>query len=670
MMRSLLFSGALFLFAGKAFAQFAGGGVAMGTPHHFSTMKGLPGLITCCAGYNQAFGTSMEAHGLYRFNVGNDLWLQTLLTTSTENASFIANENVIMDGGGTAVDGIIRHTLSATMPWISADVLAITSAPGIPKLNIGLGGRLAYIMSTSYSQESRIIEPSNVRFENGSRVRNAESGEIPNHTVTFSSILGRLGWHISLPALVIEPHVLVEFGLTNLADGVTWKRNSYRGGIDVMFDLREIPEPEPAPMLPMPVTPALASRAPIEIPPQKLPVKQLVVPDGPPSIKLDMTVTGIDMYGDSVSADELKFRSVLSRVMAPMLPYIFHEEGGTEPASRYNFTSTGTQGFNLDTLARKAGILDIHYQSLNVIGERMRRHPEATLSIVGNGAGAGSEVDNIALATSRARWSRDYLVNTWGIDPTRLNTSANIVPSQPSNMRTPAGWAENRRTEFSSSTPEILEPFLIEDTVLSSNLALVKVQSPKALEGVEVDSWSIDVMQGNNILDTFSGKGSVPPEGVTWNLIDHRKLNVQDGIPVVMRLHVKTADGQDLEADKTLPTSVDFRLRDRLEQYNLVVFGYNSADLTEDHLRITNRVKKMLGNNVEIKIVGYADRTGNADYNRRLSARRAGAVADAIVIPRTMSGGVGFSDLLFDNTTPEGRFFCRTVRIFVKTNMK
>ncbi len=434
--------------------------------------------------------------------------------------------------------------------------------------------------------------------------------------------------------------------------------------------LREAPEIAPTPMLPIPVAPELAGRAPIEVPQERLSVKPLVVPDEPPVIKLDLTVTGIDMYGDSVAADQLQFRSVLSRVMAPMLPYIFHEEGVAEPAARYNFTQSDTAGFNLDTLARTAGILDIHYQSLNVIGERMRRHPEAVLTIIGNGAGAGTEVDNIALATARAQWSKDYLTSAWGVDARRISTAAHSVPNQPSNMKTPAGWQENRRTEFSSTTPEILEPFLIEDTVLSSNLALVKVNAPKALESVDVASWSVDIIQGNTLLDSFDGAGSVPSEGVTWNLIDHRKLNVIDGVPVIMRLRVTTADGQELEAQKQLPTSVDFRLRDRLEQYNLVVFGYNSADLTEDHLRITNRVKKMLGSNVEIKIVGYADKTGNADYNRRLSARRAGAVASAIDVPKSMSGGVGFSDLLFDNTTPEGRFFCRTVRIFVKTNMK
>ncbi|MBU3742020.1 MAG: OmpA family protein [Candidatus Kapabacteria bacterium] len=244
------------------------------------------------------------------------------------------------------------------------------------------------------------------------------------------------------------------------------------------------------------------------------------------------------------------------------------------------------------------------------------------------------------------------------------------MPQQPSNLKTPAGWQENRRTEFFSSTPEILEPFLIQDTVLSSNLALVKLRAPMSLDSVQLESWTVDIMQDTTHLDAFKGQGAFPTEGLTWNLIDHRKLHIKDGIPVVMRLRVTTQDGQRLEAQRSLPTSVDVRLRDRLEQYNLVVFGYNTADLTDDHLRITSRVKSMLGSNVEIKIVGYADRTGNADYNRRLSARRASAVADAIQVPQSMSGGVGFSDLLFDNATPEGRFFCRTVRIFVKTDVE
>lgn len=650
-------------------AQSIGGGVAMGTPHHLSTMKGLPGLITCCAGYDNAFGTSLAVSGLYRLDALPRLAVQTHIMASTESVTFTAIESTAMDGGGTLVDGTIQHTLSAKMPWIGADVLAIMKMPFEPRLSFGIGGRVAQFLSATFEQESRILTPSNVRFENGSRVRNAEQGTIPNHTSTFSSVLGRVAWRIQFPLVAVEPHISVEVGLTNIADGVQWTRNTYRAGVDVLFDLtdEQVIEPEPIfPPLPMPelaIVPMIADAS-------LQSAMVITLPTLKAGIKLDMTLTGTDIYGDSVAADELKFRNVLSRIMAPMLPYIFHEEGDSVPASRYRFTNDRADGFNLDTLQRKAGILDIHYQSLNVIGERMRRHPEATLTIVGNGAGAGSEVDDLALANARAKWSRDYLIREWGIDPKRLSTSAHTVPRQPSNLKTPAGWQENRRTEFTSSTPEILEPFLIQDTVLSSNLALVKVQPPKALESVDVDSWRVDVLQGETVLDSFTGKGAVPSEGVTWNLLDHRKLNVKDAVPITLRLRVRTADGQDLDAEKGIPTSVDYRLRDRLEQYNLVVFGYNSSELTEDHLRITNRVRNMLGSNVEIKIVGYADKTGNYDYNRRLSAKRALAVADAIQVPPSMAGGVGFTDLLFDNTTPEGRFFCRTVRIFVKTNMK
>lgn len=657
------------IYSSQLMAQSIGGGLMAGLPHHRSTMKGLPGLITCCAGYDHAFGTSVGMSGLYRLDVLPRVSLQASIVASTESVTFIADESTAMDGGGMLVDGTIRHTLSASMPWVSADVMGLARMSFEPRLSFGIGARMAYLLASTFEQESRIITPSNVRFENGARVRNSELGTIANHAAAFGSILGRIGWRLEQPLFVVEPHISLEFGLTNLVDGVQWKRNSYRAGVDVLFNLGAEPlvEPEPiSPPQPMPDLPFVSVT--IGIPFNR--TTTLVLPTLKRSLKLDLVVTGTDIYGDSVAADELKFRNVLSRVMAPMLPYIFHEEGDSIPAGRYSFTQSAAEGFNLDTLQRTAGILDIHYQSLNVIGERMRRHPEASLTIIGNGAGAGSEADNLALATARAAWSKEYLTRVWGIEPQRLNASSHVVPRQPSNMKTPAGWQENRRTEFSSSTPEILEPFLIQDTVLTSNLALVKVQPPAALTGVDVETWAVDVVQGETVLDSFSGRGAVPDEGVTWNLIDHRKLNVRDAIPIILRLRVRTADGQELDAEKAIPTSVDYRLRDRLEQYNLVVFGYNSSELTEDHLRITNRVRSMLGSNVEIKIVGYADKTGNYEYNRKLSAKRALSVAEAIQVPASMAGGVGFTDLLFDNTTPEGRFFCRTVRIFVKTNMK
>ncbi|MFW5702255.1 MAG: OmpA family protein, partial [Bacteroidota bacterium] len=68
-------------------------------------------------------------------------------------------------------------------------------------------------------------------------------------------------------------------------------------------------------------------------------------------------------------------------------------------------------------------------------------------------------------------------------------------------------------------------------------------------------------------------------------------------------------------------------------------------------------------------IYGYTDRIGEEDVNKRISERRAQAVARRLRIPDAKVEGLGESDLLFDNELPEGRFYCRTVRIIIETSV-
>jgi outer membrane protein OmpA-like peptidoglycan-associated protein len=53
------------------------------------------------------------------------------------------------------------------------------------------------------------------------------------------------------------------------------------------------------------------------------------------------------------------------------------------------------------------------------------------------------------------------------------------------------------------------------------------------------------------------------------------------------------------------------------------------------------------------------------EYNRNLAGSRAKATASAIGTPNATIQGIGSSELLYDNDVPEGRFYCRTVTIFV-----
>ena len=65
------------------------------------------------------------------------------------------------------------------------------------------------------------------------------------------------------------------------------------------------------------------------------------------------------------------------------------------------------------------------------------------------------------------------------------------------------------------------------------------------------------------------------------------------------------------------------------------MFGYDSATLTsEGHAAIRqlyNSPGLQPANNKSTVVVGYSDRTGAAEYNQQLSARRAQAVADELV---------------------------------------
>jgi len=74
------------------------------------------------------------------------------------------------------------------------------------------------------------------------------------------------------------------------------------------------------------------------------------------------------------------------------------------------------------------------------------------------------------------------------------------------------------------------------------------------------------------------------------------------------------------------------------QHFNLksdVMFGYDSATLTsEGHAAIRqlyNSPGLQPANNKSTVVVGYSDRTGAAEYNQQLSARRAQAVADELV---------------------------------------
>jgi OOP family OmpA-OmpF porin len=111
-----------------------------------------------------------------------------------------------------------------------------------------------------------------------------------------------------------------------------------------------------------------------------------------------------------------------------------------------------------------------------------------------------------------------------------------------------------------------------------------------------------------------------------------------------------------------------------VEKYALILFDYNSSEIKSRNQIILDRVIKRIKElpNAKVIIVGHTDIIGKKKNNVSLSLRRAKAVYEMVKqkeIPsyeRVIFRGDGPDNPPYDNASPEGRSFNRTVTIVLE----
>lgn len=101
-----------------------------------------------------------------------------------------------------------------------------------------------------------------------------------------------------------------------------------------------------------------------------------------------------------------------------------------------------------------------------------------------------------------------------------------------------------------------------------------------------------------------------------------------------------------------------------------VTFATDSSDVTSDFYPVLDSVSEVLNefDQTYVDVVGHTDSTGAADYNQRLSERRADSVASYlesqdVLAARLVVSGAGEERPMADNATPDGRALNRRVEI-------
>lgn len=671
---------------------------------HMVDFGALPGVLSCCAAFTGGSATSFSGGVLGEFPLRDKLRIEARLGFTSLSGDFIrdekiGNEPVLQDGSGprqTRRDVMVRHDFTSTIPLFTIEPSFLYSVND--RITAQAGVRMGIMGSTTYTQKETLISPEGYIFLNGSTIRNQSEGPIPLAAVQqVHAILGARYDLVKKNSYSISPELRYALPLTSISD-VSWAVHAIQLGVSVRFGLyRPIDAIIVRDTVYKRDTSTIVRRGITEPRIERVDVsmdestrrdgdsvfatttisekyrKELPAPFDP---GLSVRIVAGGDAGKDAKLTRMRVEELDVIENYPMLPQLFFAEGSSDLSKTKQrlLTSSEASAFSLSMLTRDQ--IGVYANLLNVIGQRLTQDPAAKITVAGYGSNTGVEQGNRELSRARADAVKSYLTSVWKIDPQRIVTKGGLLPDQPANSTTIEGRVENQRVEITASAPEVLEPIEFRDKDLIVTPPVISVGS--ALKRDEdIASWTLVLEQAGRLLYTAKGDGT--PENVSWDPAKATARPRKDD-PIVARIRVRDDRGASVEASDTVAVEYvnlqTMRARQEegkiVERYSLIVFDFNSAQLNPANQRTMDRVKARIQPESKVRIVGYADRSGNPDYNRNLARKRCLEVQKVLGLSddRVTLEPVGSDRLIFENESPEGRSYSRTVQIELVTPIR
>jgi len=467
----------------------------------------------------------------------------------------------------------------------------------------------------------------------------SDGAEMPDMPALWASIGGGAGYDIPLTPeshkVWLTPEVMFHYPLTNLSGSEFGDLivKQFRGAMSLKFDIG--PNEAPAP------PPVLAS--------------------------VDIIARGVRPDGSIASEPVSPTSSLHSRTSMPLLPYVFFDNNSSSIPTRYS--RQGATGFSVQSLSGRDA-QDANHAVLDIVGQRLRDNAQASLTITGTNSNAGAEKGNVTLSRQRAQGVRDYLVNTWGIDATRITVDARNLPEIPTNPVTQPGMEENRRVELASNDSRITAPIRLEqrETAVAGE-TIVRFETSVQPTGHPFTSWKIALDQnGSQVGQTLSGSGA-PPSVQTMTIPNATNLVNQ---PLRYRLEATDASGR-MVTDEGMTRIVPWTIeRSNLERFAMLSFDFDRSDINERARQMLELISESISRDARVvRIDGFTDFTGTEEYNQNLSEARANSAVTSLRSMTTLPAatnvtGHGERDPKFDNDLPEGRQLNRRVEFTIE----
>lgn len=684
--------------------MFVGGYIGAHGNLHLAQFGELPGVPNCCTSFGTTFSLGLAGGASLDIPLSETLELQNRLGYAglgamLQSSQNIGNEPVLTDGPIPTEERraiVVDHTLDAGLAMVALEP-SIAYRAG-PSLWLSAGVRAGFLIQKTFAQRETLVQPEGYTFTNGSAVRNAVEGDIPSaNALQLHGSLG-VGYEFALRSgALVRPEVRAYVPALAITS-VDWSVLAIQAGVSVRFGVYTPVAAEKKYDTVIVRDTIIAERAGIAAPRitlqnrvededverrgdveyHMITIKERYLRETPRSFVPGVAAQLLARRDDGAMAplETIRVEELDVIESYPLLPQIYYPEGSGElpSTSQRRLASTEASGFQLTTLERNQ--LDVYRNVLNIIGYRMSTIPDGKITVSGYGSNAGVEQGNREISRARAEGVKQYLTSAWGIAADRIVTRVGLLPAEPANPTTQDGRGENQRVEIEASNAAFLEPVEFRDRDLIINPTTVVVR-PSVRDEQGIDEWSLRVSQNGRQLVADDGSGA--PREVTWS-VDKSDAKLQRDGSVIATYRVRDAAGSSATASDTV--SVDYvtlqtmKARQEegkmVERYSLIVFGFNSAKLNSSNQRIMQRVKDRIQPTSKVRIMGFADRQGNAEYNRELARKRCIEAQRALGLSddRVVIEPVGSDRLIYDNDTPEGRSYSRTVQIEVVTPVR
>ncbi|MDB5199888.1 MAG: outer membrane protein OmpA [Chitinophagaceae bacterium] len=372
----------------------------------------------------------------------------------------------------------------------------------------------------------------------------------------------------------------------------------------------------------------------------------------------------------------------------PLRNSVFFNQGSSEIPARYVLLSkTQAKLFKEEQLqqtqpdnlyrGRSARQMAVYHNILNIIGDRLRSDPQSAVTLT------GSSDKNPTEGKLMAENIKQYLVNGFGINATRITTEGRDKPVIPSEQ--PGATNEltllregDRRVDITSTSSALLmqvggitSPFLrpVQITAMQTDQLDSHVVFNTGGANESLKSWSVAVTDEQGNIQHYGpytqDQASVPGKTILGD-------NTQGNYKITMTGETKSG------ATIIKESSVSLVKMDDPKQEGLrysVLFDFDKSKTISAYENfLTDIVTPLIPENGTVIIHGHTDIIGEEIYNHNLSYERATGAQQIIERGLSAAGkkGVKFETYgfgedtnmaPFENNLAEERFYNRTVII-------